>query len=61
MDELDDSEIDAIQEDAADAALHAWGPLGSPICRPNPYSESDARHEVWAFAFRQAYASENGR
>jgi hypothetical protein len=59
--ELDDAEVEAIWEDAADAALHAWGPLGAPNCRPNPHPSGSTKADIWDGAFRDAYARENGR
>lgn len=58
--ELDDGEIDAIWDDAKDAAINAWGPLGSPNCRPNPHPLGSREADIWDRAFRNTYARENG-
>jgi hypothetical protein len=59
MSELSDEQIDAIWEDATEAARDAWGPAGLHSRRnPHPF-DSDAA-EIWACAFRNAYAHENG-
>lgn len=60
MTEPDDDEIEVICEAAKDAALHAWGPLGAPNGRANPYAQDDPRHDIWACAWRNAYATNNG-
>jgi hypothetical protein len=57
---MDDSEIDAIWAEAEEAAIHAWGPLGSPTHRPNPYPKDSEQADVWDHAFRSAYANQNG-
>jgi hypothetical protein len=57
-DELTDDRIEAIWEEAAVAALHAWGPGGRTA--RNPYREGTEEAEIWACAFRNAYARENG-
>lgn len=57
--ELSDDEIDTISDDAKDAALHAWGPLGSPQHRPCPYRDAE-RCELWYRHFNRHYANENG-
>lgn len=57
--EPDDGEIDAIHENAHEAAAQAWGP-GGVISQSNPYDEKDPRHDIWAYAFRNSYASSNG-
>jgi hypothetical protein len=53
--------LDAIQKDAADAAAHAWGPLGSPKHRPCPHPEGSEEAESWWLAFHRHYAMENGK
>ncbi len=58
--ELDDAEIDAICEAAEEAAEQAWGPLGAPNGAINPYQPEDPRSAIWACAWRNAYASNNG-
>lgn len=58
--ELTEEEIDQIWADAEDAATHAWGPLGAPICRENPHPDGSEASEVWDHAFRSAYARQNG-
>ncbi len=57
--EPSDEEIEEIHEEAANAAVNAWGPAGASA--RNPYAEQDPRHEIWAFAFKNAYATENGQ
>ena len=52
--------LDAIREDAEDAAAHAWGPLGFPKHRPCPHPEGSEEAEAWWIAFHQHYAMENG-
>lgn len=58
--ELNDTEIDVICDDAADAAIDAWGPLGAPSHRPNPHPKGSEAAEIWDRAFMRAYAKENG-
>jgi hypothetical protein len=58
--ELTEEEVDAIWEDAKDAAINAWGPLGAPNCRQNPHPLGTVKADVWDHAFRDAYARENG-
>jgi hypothetical protein len=57
---LNDAEIDTIYEQAEQAAINAWGPLGSPRRKPNPYPAGSDRAEIWDRAFSRAYARENG-
>lgn len=57
---MTDDEIDEIWEDAKDAAINAWRPLGAPNHRANPYPENTAKWELWNRAFASCYASENG-
>ena len=54
--ELNDAEIEAIQAEAEDFAIHC----GQPNAVINPYSDA-TRAEIWAHSFRSAYARENGR
>lgn len=54
--EPDDAEIERIHEEAEEAALHCWFITQAR----NPYPPTDPRAEIWSFAFRQAYANENG-
>ncbi len=56
--EPSDEEIEEIHELAIVAAVNAWGPASASA--RNPYVEQDPRHEIWAFAFRNAIARENG-
>lgn len=58
-DEPDDDEIEAIHEKAAADAIHAWGPAGINGYR-NPYPAGSERAEIYAYAFRNSYARENG-
>ena len=53
--------LDAIHDDAADAAGHAWGPLGFPKHRPCPHPEGSEEAEAWWIAFHRHYAMENGK
>jgi hypothetical protein len=57
-DELTDDRIEEIWEEAEVAALHAWGPGGRS--KSNPYAPGTEEAEIWACAFRNAYARENG-
>ncbi len=57
---MNDAEVDRIWEEAESAAIHAWGPLGSPSCASNPYPKGSEQAEVWDHAFRSAYANQNG-
>lgn len=56
---LDEAEIEAIHEDAQDAALNAWGPAGASS-RSNPHEAGSEAAAIWDHAFRNAYARENG-
>jgi hypothetical protein len=58
MSELTDERIEELWEEAAEAAIHAWGPGGISAKNPYPFSSDEA--EIWACAFRNAYARENG-
>lgn len=53
--------LDAIHDDAADAARHAWGPISSPTHRPCPHPQGSEEAEAWWIAFYQNYAKENGK
>ena len=55
MEPLDGAEIEAIQEAAERAAEQAWNIRQNP----NPHAIGTEAHEIWAFAFRQAFAREN--
>lgn len=55
MAEVTDEEIDAIYDEAKEAAIHAWLP-GSTV---NPYHDDPQRRDIWDFAFRQAFMREN--
>lgn len=52
---VDDAEIEEIAEQAVEAAIHA--PHIAIVV--NPYAGDRERSEIWAAAFRQAYATEN--
>lgn len=54
---LSDDRIDEIHDEAAEAAANSW----SINSVKNPYPISSEEAEIWAFAFRSAYALENGR
>ena len=53
--------LDAIEQDAEDAAIHAWGPLGAPTHRPCPHPEGSEEAEAWWIAFHREYAREHGK
>lgn len=55
LDELDDSKIDAIWENAREAAVHAW--RGN--WPTNPYPDGTDKADIWAHAFRNSYANHN--
>ena len=57
---MTDGEYDAIFEQGADAAIHAWGPLGSPKHPPCPYPQESKKADVWWRGFNDTYARENG-
>lgn len=58
-DDENEAAFEAIQADAEDAALNAWGPAGAPNHRPNPHPEGSEEAEAWWIAFNRAYAAEN--
>jgi hypothetical protein len=53
---LSDEEIEAIWEQAAHDAIQC-AHIAATV---NPYSSDDPRAEIYSFAFRGAYARENG-
>jgi hypothetical protein len=57
----DDARMEEIAADAEDAALNAWGPLGSPRRRANPHPDGSEEARYWDATFMSAYARENGR
>lgn len=60
-DDENESMLEAIQQDAEDAAGHAWGPLGFPKHRPCPHPEGSEEAEAWWIAFHRQYAQENSK
>ena len=57
MVELEDHEIDTIHEAAREAAVGAMA--FTSVCNPHP--PEHPAHEIWDYAYRNAYARENGR
>jgi len=57
-DTLSDEDIEAIQDMAREAALHCGHNIGAAS---NPYQPGSEQAEIYDFAFRSAYARENGR
>lgn len=60
-DDENEAELDAIREDAKDAASGAWGPLGAPTHKSCPHPEGSEKAEAWWIAFHRQYAYENGK
>lgn len=54
---MTEEEIERVREEAQEAALHhhprktTW----------NPYEPGTEAHDIWDYAFRNAYAQENGK
>lgn len=57
--EPDDAEIEEIHEAAALAAVDGWGPAGV-MSHGNPYPRGSERADIWDYAYRNAYARQNG-
>ena len=57
----DDARMEEIAADAEDAALNAWGSLGSPVARENPHPDGSDEAEYWNTVFMASYARENGK
>jgi len=55
--EIPDDEVDSIYESAAGSVVNAVSFLDAV----NPYPAGSRRAEVWALAYRNAYAREMGR
>jgi hypothetical protein len=56
----DDSVRDIIHDDAENAAMNAWGPLGSPNHRECPFPKDSPAAEIWWIDFNSSFARENG-
>lgn len=54
---MTDEEIERIHEEAQEAAIHHYpGRLTF-----NPYPINSEAYDIWEYAFRNAYAQENGK